>query len=73
MKYEFKATPESGRYGGGVECRVQGMEYGGLHHRGKDLASTYVLHPCWITRLSLISEETSRGGTWGLYCQGGEQ
>ena len=38
--------------------------------RGKDLASTYVLHPYQGTGLSLISEESSRGNTRGLYCQG---
>ena len=27
------------------------MEDGGQQCRGKDLASTYVLHPCWRTRL----------------------
>ena len=37
---------------------------------GKDLASTYVLHPRRGTGVSLISEETSRGDTRGLYCQG---
>ena len=41
-------------------------------HRGKDLASTYVLHPYQGTRLSLILEETSKGDTRGLYCQVGE-
>ena len=66
---------ESRRYGGGVEGvehRVQDMEYGKQQHRGKDLASTYVLCPCQRTRLSLVSEETSRGDTRGLYCQGGD-
>ena len=48
------------------------MEYRGQQHRGKDLASTYVLHPCQRTRLSLILEETSRGDTRGLYWQGGD-
>ena len=58
------------------ECyrgRVWCMEDGRWQHRGKDLASTYVLRPCQGTRLSLISEETSRGDTRGLYCQGGDQ
>ena len=67
---------ESWMYGGdveGVEHRVWGMEDGGWQHRGKDLASTYVLHPHQRTRLSLILEETCRGDTRGLYCQGGEQ
>ena len=39
------------------------MDYRGWQHRGKDLASTYVLHPHWRTRLSLILEETSKGDT----------
>ena len=51
------------------EHGVQGVEYGGQQHRGKDLALTYVLHPCQRTRLSPILEETSRGDTRGLYCQ----
>ena len=38
----------------------------------KDMASTYLLHPCQRTRLSLILEDTSRGDTRGLYCQEGE-
>ena len=49
------------------------MDYGGQQHMGKDLASTYVLHPGWRPRLFLITEEISRGDTWGLYCQGGDQ
>ena len=68
--------PESRRYSGDVgriECGVWNIEYRGLQHRDKDLASTYVLYPCWRTRLSLILEETSRGDTRGLYCQEGEQ
>ena len=48
-------------------------DYGRQQHRGKDLASTYVLHPHQGTGLSLILEETSRGDTRGLYCQGGDQ
>ena len=48
-----------------IECRVWGMECGGLQHRGRDSASTYVLHP----GLSLISGETKQGDTMGLYCQ----
>ena len=49
------------------------MENRGQQCRGKDLASTYVLHPRWRTRLSLILEETSRGDTRGrgLRRQGG--
>ena len=60
MKYKKdkgEAMLESGRYRGDVgsiEHRVWGMEYGGQQHRGKNLASTYVLHPCWRTGLSLI-------------------
>ena len=49
------------------------MEDGRWQRRGKDLASTYVLCPCQGAGLSLILEETSRGDTWGLYCQGGDQ
>ena len=49
------------------------MEDGRQQHRDKDLASTYVLCPHRGTRLSLILEETSRGDTRGLYCQGGDQ
>ena len=41
-------------------------------HRGKDLASAYVLHPHRGTGLSLISEETRRGDTSRLYSQGGD-
>ena len=48
------------------------IEYGRWQHRSKDLASTYVLRPCQGTGLSLILEETSRGDTRGLYCQGGD-
>ena len=73
MKDKFGATLESGRYRGkvgDVECRVWGMEYRGQQHRGKDLALTYVLHPHQRRKSSLISEETSRGDTRGLYCQG---
>ena len=47
------------------------IDYGGWQHRGKDLASTYVLCSHQRTRLSLNLEETSRGDTRGLYCQGG--
>ena len=54
---------------GGMECS-QCTEDRGQQCRGKDLASTYVLRPHRRTRLSLISEETSRGDTRGLYCQG---
>ena len=61
---EVKAKPEFWRYG--VWC----TDYRGQQCRGKDLASTYVLHPHQRTRLSLILEETSRGDTRGLYCQG---
>ena len=39
-------------------------------HRGKDLALTYVLCPHQGTGVSLILEESSRGDTRGLYCQG---
>ena len=49
---------------------MQCTDYGSWQHRGKDLASTYVLHPHQGTGLSLILEETSRGDTRGLYCQG---
>ena len=66
------AMPESGRcrgHVGGIECRVWGMECGGLQHRGRDSASTYVLHPCQRTRLYIISVETKQGDTMGLYCQ----
>ena len=48
---------------------MQCTEDGRRQHRGKDLASTYVLHPCQGTGLSLILEELSRGDTRGLYCQ----
>ena len=51
---------------------MQCTDYRRQQHRGKDLTSTYVLHPHQGTELSLILEETSRGGTRGLYCQGGE-
>ena len=54
-----------------VQSHQWNAEYRELQHKGKDLASTYVLHPCQGTGLSLISEETSRGDTRGLYCQGG--
>ena len=47
------------------------MDYRRWQRKGKDLALTYVLCPCQRTGLSLISEETSRGDTRGLYCQGG--
>ena len=47
------------------------MGYRRQQHRGKDLASTYVLRPHQGTGLSSISE-TSSGDTRGLYCQGGD-
>ena len=68
---EFRAMLESGRCRGnvrGIEHRVWGMECGGLQHRGRDLASIYVLHPCQRTRLSLISGKTKQGDRRGLYC-----
>ena len=49
------------------------MDYRRWQHRGKDLASTYVLCPCQGTGLSLNLEETSMGDTRGLYCQRGDQ
>ena len=61
---KLEAKPDSWRYG--VWC----TDYRGQQCRGKDLASTYVLHPHQRTRLSLILQETSRGDTRGLYCQG---
>ena len=65
---KVKATPESGRCRGnvkGVEWGAQSAvyEYRRWQHRGKDLASTYVLCPCRGTGLSLILEESSRGDT----------
>ena len=49
------------------------MGYRRRQHRGKDLASTFMLCPHQGTGLSLISEETSSGDTKGVYCQGGDQ
>ena len=66
--------PEPERYGGdieGVEHGVQGTEYGGQQHRGEDLASTYVLCPCWRTRLSSIWRRQA-GETQGNYIVRGE-
>ena len=48
------------------------MSYRRWQHRGKDLASTYVLCPRQGTEVSLILEESSREDTRGLYCQGGD-
>ena len=39
------------------------MSYRRRQNRGKDLALTYVLHPCQGTGVSLILEESSRGDT----------
>ena len=36
---------------------VQIIQNHGVQCRGKDMASTYVLHPCHRERLSLISRE----------------